>query len=99
MAAIFFAILALLGIWGTFLLNATGNLTGFNFTLVTALSLTAFVGALAGSWFAFKKLKARAASKELDKTLNAQADDQEANARPDLQPQIQEMRAEFQKAV
>src|SRR6185295_15978900 len=99
MAAIFFAILALLGIWGTFILNATGNLTGFTFTLVTAVSLTAFVAVLVGSWFVFKKLKARAASKELDKTLNAQADDQEASARPDLQPQIQEMRAEFQKAV
>jgi type VI secretion system protein ImpL len=99
MAAIFFAILALLAIWGTFLLNATGNLTGFTFSVVTAISLTAFIAVLAGSWFAFKKLKARAASKELDKTLNAQADDQEAGARPDLQPQIKEMRAEFQKAV
>ena len=99
MAAIFFAILALLGIWGTFILNATGNLGGFTFSLVAAVAATVFVTILTASWFVFKKLKARAASKELDKTLNAQADDQEANARPDLQPQIQEMRAEFQKAV
>jgi len=99
MVAIFFAVLALLGIWGTYVLNVTGNLGGFTFSLVAAISLTVFVAVLVGSWFVFKKLKARAASKELDKTLNAQADDQEANARPDLQPQIQEMRAEFQKAV
>ncbi|HZN94311.1 MAG TPA: type VI secretion system membrane subunit TssM, partial [Myxococcales bacterium] len=99
MAVIFLAFLALVGIWGTFALTSTGNLTGFTFSLVTATFLTAFVALIAGSWFAFKKLKARAASKELDKTLNAQADDQERNARPDLQPQIQEMRAEFLKAV
>src|SRR5262245_33737802 len=99
MAAIFLALLALLGIWRTFFLTSTGNLTGFTFTWVTATFLTVFVGLIAGGWFGFKKLKARAASKELDKTLNAQADDQERNARPDLQPQIQEMRAEFLKAV
>ncbi len=98
MIAIFLGILVLLAIWGTFILGSTGAL-GFAFGLPAALFFTFLVVVTVGGVFVLRKLKAKAASKELDKTLNAQADEQERNARPDLQPQVQEMRAEFQKAV
>jgi type VI secretion system protein ImpL len=45
------------------------------------------------------KLRERRAARELEKALAAQAAQQAATARPDLQHEIAEMNAEFQKAV
>ena len=45
------------------------------------------------------KLKERRAARELERALAAQAHSQAATARPDLQAEIAEMNAEFQKAI
>lgn len=46
-----------------------------------------------------QRLRALKASQQIEKTLEAQADAQEKGARPDLQPEVQAMRAEFSKAL
>jgi type VI secretion system protein ImpL len=99
MFAVFFAILGLIAIWGVYVLGLYGALGSVKLELVAALFMTGLIALAVGGWFFLKKWKARAAARELDKTLNSQADEQERDARPDLQPQIQEMRAEFAKAV
>ncbi|MBX3274289.1 MAG: type VI secretion system membrane subunit TssM [Sandaracinaceae bacterium] len=60
-------------------------------TLVVALVLVLLVG--------LEKLRERRAARELEKALAAQAQAQAASARPDLQHEIAEMQAEFQKAI
>lgn len=99
MFAVFFAILALIAIWGVYILGVTGSLGDLKLDLALAGFMTGFIALAMGGWTFLKKWKAKAAARELDKTLNKQADDQERDARPDMQPQIQEMRAEFSKAV
>ncbi|MBZ4420077.1 type VI secretion system membrane subunit TssM [Myxococcus sp. RHSTA-1-4] len=46
-----------------------------------------------------KRIRARAASKKLEGALATQAEEQAATVRPDLQPEIKAMQAEFTKAV
>ncbi len=60
-------------------------------TLLVALVLVLMVGV--------EKLRERRAARELEKALAAQARQQAATARPDLQHEIAEMQQEFQKAV
>ncbi len=93
------AVLGLMGIWGVFTLARNGAIPGVKLSLVAALGLTGLLALIVLLVFLFRKLKAAAAARQLDKTLNAQADAQEKNARPDQQPQVQEMRAEFAKAI
>lgn len=59
--------------------------------LIVGLTLLLLVG--------WEKLRERRAARELEKALSAQAARQAASARPDLQHEIAEMGAEFQKAV
>lgn len=49
--------------------------------------------------FVVRRLRARKAAREIESVLSAQAEAQQKNARPDLQPEIQAMRAEFSKAI
>ncbi|MGE3634755.1 MAG: type VI secretion system membrane subunit TssM, partial [Sandaracinaceae bacterium] len=60
-------------------------------TLLVALVLILLVG--------IEKLRERRAARALEKALAAQAASQAASARPDLQHEIEQMRAEFEKAV
>jgi type VI secretion system protein ImpL len=64
-----------------------------------ALILTVIVlGVLAGL-VVWRRLRARRAAKELEKALAQQAAEQARSARPDLLAEIQEMQAEFQRAI
>jgi len=60
-------------------------------TLVVALVIVLLIGV--------EKLRERRAARQLEKALNAQAQQQAATARPDLQHEVAEMQAEFEKAV
>lgn len=61
--------------------------------------ITLLVGAVLLLLFGLQKLRERRAARELERALSAQAAQQAASARPDLQHEIAEMNAEFQKAV
>ncbi|HEY8552907.1 MAG TPA: type VI secretion protein IcmF/TssM N-terminal domain-containing protein, partial [Burkholderiales bacterium] len=63
----------------------------FCITLLVALVILLLIG--------IDKLRERRAARALEKALAAQAAQQAATARPDLQHEIAEMNAEFQKAV
>jgi type VI secretion system protein ImpL len=64
-----------------------------------ALILTVLVIGVLASLLIWRRLRARRAAKELEKALAQQAADQARSARPDLLAEIQEMQAEFQRAV
>jgi type VI secretion system protein ImpL len=61
---------------------------------ITALAILALV-----FLFVLDKLRERRSARELERAIAQQAAAQAASARPDLQHEIQEMNAEFQKAV
>ncbi|HSP80294.1 MAG TPA: type VI secretion system membrane subunit TssM, partial [Myxococcaceae bacterium] len=86
-------ITALVGLaWGAIsMLGAPPILTG----LITlgVLLLFALVRWVVG------KVKARKAAKNIEGALDAQAEEQIKTVRPDIQPEIQAMKAEFSKAV
>lgn len=63
------------------------------------LGLTILVVAGLGGWVGFQTWRARRAARELERGLAAQALDQAKHARPDLQAEMAQMQAEFQKAV
>lgn len=78
------------------------------FALLSYLGFTpreaAIIAALAGLFamgvvWLVKRIRARAASKKLEGALATQAEEQAATVRPDLQPEIKAMQAEFTKAV
>ncbi|MFP2926387.1 type VI secretion system membrane subunit TssM [Pyxidicoccus sp. 3LG] len=65
-----------------------------------AAIIAALAGLLAmGVVWLVKRIRARAAAKKLEGALATQADEQAATVRPDLQPEIKAMQAEFTKAV
>lgn len=97
---IFFSIFFLAAVWGAFFVLRGGAVQGIpELPLRIPLFATALIVGGFGGYFILKKLKAKAAAKALDKTLNEQADAQEQGSDPSQQPQIREMRAEFDKAV
>lgn len=53
---------------------------------------------LGGAWL-IKRIRARKAAKNLEGALQQQAEDELKTVRPDLQPEIKAMQAEFSKAV
>ncbi len=67
--------------------------------LAIAIAPTAAVLASVGGLFAFRKLKAHQAARELEKALAGQAQAHVSGARPDQQADIEAMQAEFNKAV
>lgn len=64
-----------------------------------AIALTCVVAGLLVTIVVVRLVRERKAARELEKALQAQAADQASSARPDLQAEVQEMQAEFQKAV
>ncbi len=62
--------------------------------VLTLLGFGAVIGVLV-----FRRLRARRAARDLERALAAQAAEQARMARPDLQLEIHEMQAEFQKAI
>jgi type VI secretion system protein ImpL len=78
--------------WGAIaLLGAPPILTG----IITTGALLLFA---LGKWIV-GKVKARKSAKKLEGALEAQAEEQIKTVRPDLQPEIKAMKAEFSKAV
>ncbi|HJL17652.1 MAG TPA: type VI secretion system membrane subunit TssM [Sandaracinaceae bacterium LLY-WYZ-13_1] len=63
------------------------------------LLVTVLVGLVIVLMVGLAKLRERRAARQLEKALQAQAAQDAASARPDLQHEIAEMQAEFQKAV
>ncbi|MEQ8893934.1 MAG: type VI secretion system membrane subunit TssM, partial [Sandaracinaceae bacterium] len=76
---------------------ALAILIGFPLWIPTLITL--LVGLVILLIVGVAKLKERRSARELEKALQAQAAEQAASARPDLQHEIAEMQAEFQKAV
>jgi type VI secretion system protein ImpL len=75
-------------------------LSYLGFTPREAAIIAALAGLLAmGVVWLVKRIRARAAAKKLEGALATQAEEQAATVRPDLQPEIKAMQAEFSKAV
>ena len=75
-------------------------LSYLGFTPKEAAIFAALAGLLAmGVVWLVKRIRARRASKKLEGALATQAEEQVATVRPDLQPEIKAMQAEFTKAV
>src|SRR4051812_46553964 len=64
-----------------------------------AILATAFVLFGAAAFLVWGRLRARAASREIERSLGQQADAHAQAVRPDQQAEIEAMRGEFQKAV
>src|ERR1700687_4728447 len=62
--------------------------------LPTLVVATAVVGIIA-----FRRFQARRAAREIETSLKAQSEDHAKRVRPDQQPEIESMQAEFNKAV
>ncbi len=70
-----------------------------DFPLWIPLLVTLVVGLIIVLLVGVEKLRERRAARQLEKALSAQAQNQAATARPDMQHEIAEMQAEFEKAV
>lgn len=70
-----------------------------DFPIWIPLLVTLVVGLVIVLLIGVEKLRERRAARQLEKALSAQAQQQAATARPDLQHEIAEMQAEFAKAV
>lgn len=75
-------------------------LSMLGFTPQQSAIIAALAGLLAmGVVWLVKRIRARSAAKKLEGALATQAEEQTATVRPDLQPEIKAMQAEFTKAV
>lgn len=63
------------------------------------IAVTAAVVAGLIAWFVVRRINQSKSARELEKAIHDQADAHAKNVRPDLQPEIQQMQAEFAKAV
>jgi type VI secretion system protein ImpL len=70
---------------------------GLPLWLPIALTVTAVIGVVAVIIYA--RLQSSKAARELENALAQQASQQMESARPDLQPELDEVRAEFEKAI
>ena len=66
---------------------------------VIAIVPTLAVAFATGGIFAYRRLQARKAAQEIERSLKAQGDEYAKQVRPDQQPEIEAMQAEFSKAV
>ena len=71
----------------------------FKLPLWIAIAVTLVVALGWGALFGWRRLKARAAAREIEQSLKKQADAHAETIRPDQQAEIEAMQAEFQKAV
>jgi type VI secretion system protein ImpL len=86
-----FAALAVGIIWAGVIVSGSPIWIAIAFTTLIILGLLALV--------AVRHIKAAKAAGDIEKALSAQADAHAANARPDLQEEVQAMQAEFTKAI
>ncbi|MFL5348288.1 MAG: type VI secretion system membrane subunit TssM [Hyalangium sp.] len=86
-----FAALAAATIWAVVLVFQLPLWIAVAFTTLLVLGLIALI--------AIRQIKAAKAAGDIEKALSAQADAHAANARPDLQEEVQQMQAEFTKAI
>jgi type VI secretion system protein ImpL len=86
-----FAALAVATIWAVVLLFQQPPWIAIAVTMFIVLGLLALV--------AVRQIKAAKAAGDIEKALSAQADAHAANARPDMQEDVQAMQAEFAKAI
>ncbi|MCH9683301.1 MAG: type VI secretion system membrane subunit TssM, partial [Deltaproteobacteria bacterium] len=86
-----FSVLLIAAVWTTVLL--------LEFPIWIAILATAVILFILLTIVLYRVIKAKRAAKEIEKALQAQADQHAARARPDLQADIEAMRGEFLKAV
>lgn len=86
-----FAALAIATIWAVVVVFGFPPWIAIAVTMLIVLGLIALV--------AVRQIKAAKAAGDIEKALAAQADAHAANARPDLQEEVQQMQAEFTKAI
>lgn len=87
----FVALIVLAALW------AGAILLGWPVWLAVLATALVLLGAI-GIWV-FRRLRARKAAGEIERTLQSQADAHAATTRPDEQGEIDALRSEFQKAV
>jgi type VI secretion system protein ImpL len=71
----------------------------FQFPIWVAIAITTLVILSLVAVIAVRQIKAAKAAGDIEKALAAQASAEAANARPDLQEEVQAMQAEFTKAI
>jgi len=71
----------------------------FQLPIWIAIAATTLIIAGLIALVAVRQIKAAKAAGDIEKALSAQADAQAASARPDLQEEVQQMQAEFAKAI
>lgn len=86
-----FSILLIAAVWTTVLL--------LELPLWIAIVSTVVILAILVTIVVYRAIKAKRAAREIEKALQAQADQHAARARPDLQADIEAMKGEFLKAV
>lgn len=86
-----FSVLLIAAVWTTVLL--------LELPLWIAIVATVVIVAILAIVVIYRMVKAKRAAKEIEKALQAQADQHAARARPDLQADIEAMKNEFMKAV
>lgn len=86
-----FSILLIAAVWTTVLL--------LELPIWIAIVSTVVILAILVTVVLYRVFKARRAAREIEKALQAQADQHAARARPDLQADIESMKGEFLKAV
>ncbi|HVG63171.1 MAG TPA: type VI secretion system membrane subunit TssM [Hyalangium sp.] len=86
-----FATLAAAMLWAVVLV--------FQLPIWIAILATALIVAVLIALVVVRQIKAAKAAGDIEKALAAQADSHAANARPDLQEEVQQMQAEFAKAI
>lgn len=88
------------GIFVTLLLTASwGVVVYFELPYWIAGIITAVTALIIGLVFGLRFHKSRKASKEIERALRAQAEEQARSARPDLEADIRSMQEEFTRAV
>ncbi|MCA9704628.1 MAG: type VI secretion system membrane subunit TssM [Myxococcales bacterium] len=86
-----FSVLLIAAVWTTVLL--------LELPIWIAIIATAVILVILGIIVVYRLIKAKRAAKEIERALQAQADQHAARARPDLQADIEAMKNEFLKAV
>ncbi|MCA9655889.1 MAG: type VI secretion system membrane subunit TssM [Myxococcales bacterium] len=86
-----FSVLLIVAVWATVLL--------LELPVWIAIVATVVILAILITVVIFRVFKAKRAAREIEKALQAQADQHAARARPDLQGDIEAMKGEFLKAV
>lgn len=88
-----FAFIVVAAVW------AAALVIKFPHAVEVAIAVTVLVVLLLVGLFAYRKYRARKAAKEIERALNAQAEEHARSVRPEQQAEVRAMQAEFARAV